>query len=197
VILRSHLGGTDLELGEEERAVGIQVSDSGGLAGLLKVGDRVGVNAVIETSQGSYSKVIADGLRVLYISPSCLAEVPQVEAVPEEGGLGASGIDEPRDTEGVVILAVPVGVHIVPYDFSPYGAESETRPTNIIELLSAFDHSPKVKLSLFLDPELRGGFLTAGVLIPDLVVRPQPTPTPTLEPTPTLGYSSGEEDSGE
>jgi pilus assembly protein CpaB len=183
VILRSHLGGTELELAPGERAVGVEVADSAGLAGLLKAGDQVGVNAVIETAEGSYSKVIADGLRVLYISPSFLAKAPEVEAEDEKGALGTSGIDQPREEEGVVILAVPVQQHVIAYDFSAFGVEGETRAANVIELLSAFDHSPKVKLSLFMDPEDREDFLTAGVHIPDLVVEPKPSPTP--EPTPT------------
>ena len=187
VILRSHLGGTSWELAPDERAVGVEVTDSAGLAGLLKPGDMVGINAVISTSGGSYSKVVSDGLRILYISPSFLAEAPKAESGEENliGGSGSGGIDQPREDTGVIILAVPVDKHIIAYDFADFGVPSQTRSVNVIELLSAFDHSTNVNLSLFMDPANWKSFITAGIYIPDLMVTPQPSPTPTESPTPT------------
>lgn len=193
VILRSHLGGTSWELQADERALGIEVTDSAGLAGLLKPGDLVGVNAVIASSEGSFSKVVSDGLRVLYVSPTFMADEPTVEDTGEEGaalGGGGGGFEQPREDDGVIILAVPVDEHVIAYDFSAFGVESQTRTVNVIELLSAFDHASKVELSLFMDPDGWESFLTAGVHIPDLVVTPQPSPTPS--PTPTLALSDVE-----
>ncbi len=186
VILRSHLGGMTLELAADERAIGIEVTDSAGLAGLLKPGDTVGVNAVINDSGGSYSKVVSDGLRVLYISPTFLADEPKAESSEENlMGSGGGGIDQPREDEGVVILAVPVGKRVIAYDFSEFGIESKTITVNVIELLSAFEHASQVKLSLFLDPDDMESFITTGIFIPDLVITPEPSPTPTESPTPT------------
>ena len=186
VILRSHLGGRTWELAGDERAIGIEVTDSAGLAGLLKPGDYVGVNAVINGSEGSYAKVVTDGLRVLYISPTFLAEEPKLEAEGESlMGSSGGGIDQPRDEEGVVILAVPVARQIIAYNFTDFGVESKTRPVNVIELLSALDHAAQVDLSLFMDPDQRESFLTSGVHLPDLVITPDPSPTPTQTPTPT------------
>lgn len=198
VILRSHLGGTTWELAGDERAIGIEVTDSAGLAGLLKAGDFVGVNAVISSTEGTYSKVVTDGLRVLYISPTFLAEEPE----PESGddnlmASGGGGIDQPREDEGVIILAAPVAKQVIAYDFTDFGVESVTQTVNVIEVLSALDHASQVKLSLFLDPDQWESFVTAGVHIPDLVVTPQPSPTPTLAqsdvegetPTPTPDWS--------
>ena len=188
VILRGHLGGTTWELQPDERAIGIEVTDSAGLAGLLKPGDFVGVNAVIASTEGSFSKVVSDGLRVLYVSPPFLADELQVESDSEENIMvGSGGIDQPREDDGVVILAVSTDKQVIAYDFSAFGDESQTRMVNVIELLSAFDHSSKVKLSLFMDPANWQSFITAGVHIPDLVVTPEPSPTPTPTPTPGPG----------
>ena len=182
VILRSHLGGTDMSLGPDERAIGIEITDSAGLAGLLKPGDIVGINAVLDApgKQGVFSKVISDGVRVLYVSPDFLAQNPKVE---DENGstIGGGGVDTTRSQEGVIILAVPVGKQVIAYDFSEFGVQSDTLTVNMIELLSAFDNSRNVELSLFMTPSNRQEFLTSGVYIPDLVISPQ-TPTPTLSP---------------
>ncbi|MEA2008813.1 MAG: Flp pilus assembly protein CpaB, partial [Chloroflexota bacterium] len=192
VILRSHLGGTSWELQPDERAIGIEVSDSAGLAGLLKPGDFVGVNAVIASSEGSFSKVVSDGLRVLYVSPTFLATAPKADnAEGEDAALGGGGgIDQPREDEGVVILAVPTGKCVIAYDFSAFGVESKTRTVNVIELLSAFDHSSKVALSLFMDPADWQSFLTSGVHVPDLVITPAPSPTPEPSLTPTPDWEA-------
>ncbi len=192
VILRSHLGGTTWELQPNERAIGIEVTDSAGLAGLLKPGDYVGVNAVIASSEGTFSKIVTDGLRVLYISPTFLADEPEVENT-DDAAMGGGSIDQPREDEGVVILAVSTDKHVIAYDFSAFGVESQTRIVNVIELLSAFDHSSKVELSLFIDPANWESFITAGIHIPDLVVTPEPSPTPTEEPTPTPDWGGGGE----
>ena len=73
VITAMHLGTPRLPLAADERAVGVEVTDSGGLAGVLQIGDRVGVTAVMlrtENTSNVYSKVVANGLRVVYVSPT-------------------------------------------------------------------------------------------------------------------------------
>ncbi|RLD05733.1 MAG: Flp pilus assembly protein CpaB [Chloroflexota bacterium] len=183
VILRVHLGDTRLELASNERAIGIEVTDSAGLAGLLKAGDRVGVNAVINASSCVYSKVVAEGLRVLYVSPSFLATEPEAAPAEAEGafGGGGGGVQQPREERGVVILAVPVAQQVIAYDFTAFGVTSDARLVNVIELLSVLDHSSKVELSLFMDPSERASFITSGLCLSDLAVQPQPSPTPDPE----------------
>ena len=186
LILHSHLGEAELKLGADERAIGIEVTDSAGLAGLLEAGDSVGVNAVINTASCVYSKVVAEGLRVLYVSPTFLAVEPEVEA--EEGSSafgGGSGVQKTREDRGTVILAVPVAQQVIAYDFTAFGVASDARSVNVIELLSVLDHASRVELSLFLDPRDRAGFLTSGICLEDLAVQPEPSPTPDPKVTPT------------
>jgi pilus assembly protein CpaB len=189
-----NLGGEDLQLAADERALAIHVSDSAGLAGLLKPGDRVGLTvtfagqtmAAEEDRQrtGAYAKTLAGGLRVLYISPDFAALDPAESAPPagESGGFAANGAVRQRKTDGVVVLAVPVDLQVIPYDFLSYGVASESRPVNLIDLLPALDQSRDVALSLALEPKQPRAFTTSGVFLPDLVVAPGPSPTPTETP---------------
>jgi pilus assembly protein CpaB len=178
VILPAHLGEADLDLQADERALGIEVTDSAGLAGLLKAGDHVGVSAVIN-ADCIYTKVVAEGLRVLYVSPEFLAAEPEVEREETTAfGGGGSSIRQPREDRGVVVLAVPVDQQAIAYDFSAFGVESDTRMINVIELLSVLDHSSRVELSLFMEPAEGKRFVTAGLCLSDLALHPQPSPTP-------------------
>lgn len=182
VIAAEHLGGQTLELQPDERAVGVLVTDSAGLAGLLKPGDRVGITAIVRESDGTYSKAVAEGLRVLYVSPEFSALDPlstrRVEAV--DGNVTTSvGATDTRDTEGTVVLAVPVKAQVVAYDFAAFGVQSETRLVNLVDLLPALDAASNVTLSLYLQPETSKSFRSPGVFVPDLVVTPGPSPTPT------------------
>jgi len=199
LITHEHLGGEHIDMAEDERAVAIEVTDSGGLAGLLKPGDRVGVTAVLDAAEGSYAKEIAEGLRVLYVSPEFLAVDPlayqQLTDPEDEGGIGignsSSGGSVPdRDNQGVVVLAVSVYQNALAYDFQAFGVESETRLVNLVDLIPALDHARGVALSLFITPDQALHFESAGIYVPDLVITPGPSPTPTeteigLETTPT------------
>ena len=184
VITASHLGGESLELAADERAVSVEVADSAGLAGLLKAGDFVGVTAILSSTNGTYAKVAAEGLKVLHISPEFQALDPAEyqPAADEEGSFGGISTVPEREDAGVVTLAVPVHAVVIAYDFFAYGAEDEVRLINVIELLQALDRDQQVELSLYLMPDDALAFKTAGIFLPDLVVTPGPTPTET--PTP-------------
>lgn len=183
----AHLGSESLELAPGERAVALHVGDSSGLAGLLKPGDRVGITVTFAgqtlgaeepARSGSYGKVLAGGLRVLYISPDFTALDPLEASPPPGGGLAPAGAARQRQTEGVVVLAVPVEAQVIPYDFLAYGVASASRPVSLIDLLPALDQSRDVALSLSLEPDVAQAFTTSGVFLPDLVVAPGPSPTP-------------------
>ena len=191
LITHEHLGGEHIDLNEDERAVAIEVTNSGGLAGLLKPGDQVGVTAVLDASEGSYAKVIAEGLRVLYVSPEFLAVDPlayqQLTDPEDEGGIGigsssTSGTVPDRDNQGVVVLAVSVYQTALAYDFQAFGVKSESRLVNLVDLMPALDHARGVALSLFITPEQALHFESPGIYVPDLVITPGPSPTPTETP---------------
>jgi len=188
VILQSHLGGEAVNLGPDERAVAVEVTDSAGLAGLLKPGDRVGVTAILTagdfTTQGVFSKAVVENLRVLYIQPSFAAEDPAASAaVVTPDPLTGIAMQRQREKQGVVVLAVPVKAQAVVYDFQSAGlqATAAVRLVNAVELLSALDQADNVKLSLYLMPKDPQPMNTSGLWLPDLVIRdvtPTPTPTP-------------------
>jgi pilus assembly protein CpaB len=199
VITPAHLGGESITLAPSERAIAIHVSDAAGLAGLLRPGDTVGVTAVMDQLEGSFAKTVASSLRVLYISPDFKAEeTSDLEAGSTitsnsfSGGFSSS-LQHSRDTQGTVILAVPVEAITVGYDFSSFGINSESRLVSLTDLLPALDQVDYVHLSLFLEPDTAEPFFTSGLFLPDLVITPRPTPTATPcpagscpSPTPTL-----------
>lgn len=197
VLFPANLGGEQLILAPDERAVALKVDDSAGLAGMLQPGDTVGVTAVIFNAsgagqQGAFSKTISSGLRVLYVSPAFRAleqmnALPEAEATPPQIGVVQSTAE--RTDSGVVILAVPTDATAVAYDFSPFGVEIATRLIYITDLLPALDHAQNVQLSLFLEPDEPQDFVTSGIYLPDLVITPGPSPTPTETPP---GYVPGQ-----
>jgi len=199
IIYPANLGGEKLVLNSDERALAIEVSDSAGLAGLLQPGDMVGVTAVIFDSggagRGAFSKTVLNGLRVLYISPDFAAIDPVNSApVTSDGGISSAGsapvsggstfgtgiqTTSARSSKGTIVLAVPISAQVVAYDFVLFGVESDARMINVIDLLPALDHSQNVELSLFLEPDKAESFTTSGVYLPDLVITPGASPTPT------------------
>lgn len=199
-----HLGGETIVLKADERAIAIHVTDSGGLAGLLKPGDLVGVTAILPDASGAgtFGKAVTGGLRVLYISPSFLAEDPPAEppstgqgASPTEssssGALGSSTNNlntAQRQEAGTVVLAVPITARVLSYDFTAFGVPNDTRLIYAVDLLPALDQAGNAKLSLYLEPQQPQAFISSGVYLPDLVRTPGPSPTPTETPT---GYPSG------
>lgn len=191
VIYPTNLGGESLELAPDERAIAIEVQDSSGLAGLLEPGNHVGVTAVVFNAAqgGAYSKTVVGGLRVLYVSPEFEAVDPMVARPPaDEDGKSKSGLSgglaagSNRKDSGVVVLAVPITARAVVYDFSAYGVPDETRLVYAIDLLPALDQASNVALSLFLEPDDPQSFVTSGLYLPDLVITPGPSPTPTETP---------------
>lgn len=197
VVTPAQLGGQSLTLKPNERAVALSVTDSAGLAGLLKPGDYVGVTAVLSlgNGQGTYAKVLAEGLRVLYLTPEFAALDPAVYEQAQNpnassGGVGTSTYQSSqvpsRDNTGVVVLAVPTDVEVVAYDFAPFGVDSPTRLMSLLDLLPALDHAKEVALSLFIQPDKAQAFTTSGVYLPDLVLTPGPSPTPT---EPSFGHA--------
>lgn len=198
-IYPANLGGEEIALSPDERAIAIQVTDSSGLAGLVKPGDRVGITAILPGPNGSstFGKFLIGGLRVLYITPSFQAEQPPAQEAAlssdaqasqgEESFSVPSGavLDSGRAAEGTVVLAVPVTAQVVGYDFSAFGAENDSRLVYAIDLLPALDLSSNVLLSLVLEPRQAASFETSGIFLPDLIRTPGPTPTPTQTP---IGY---------
>ncbi|MEW5869139.1 MAG: Flp pilus assembly protein CpaB [Chloroflexota bacterium] len=194
VLYPENLGGEAITLAPDERAIAIHVTDSGGLAGLLKPGDLVGVTAVLPDMSGSgtFGKAVIGGLRVLYISPSFKAEEPQSQPVgTQESGLGANtgGLTQSRQDTGTVVLAVPITARVVGYDFVAFGVPNDSRLVYAVDLLPALDQAGNAKLSLYLEPEQPVGFVSSGIYLPDLVRTPGPSPTPTETATPTPGTS--------
>jgi pilus assembly protein CpaB len=189
VIASGHLGGDTLELSQDERAVSIHVTDAAGLAGLVKPGDYVGVTAILNENEGAFAKVAAEGLKVLYVSPTFKALdpadlEPQAEEDQEDSFGGVNTVPE-RDEEGIIALAVPIQAEVLSYDFFAFGVDNETRLISLIELLHVLDQSEQVSLSLFMLPDDATSFRTSGLFLPDLVITPGPSPTPT--PTPLGG----------
>jgi len=199
LLFPSHLGGETIVLQPDERAIAIHVTDSGGLAGLLKPGDQVGVTAVLPDGSGSgtFGKAVVGGLRVLYISPSFQAEDPPAEPSSttqdtgtEEGSTSAFGSGSSagfqgstqRQETGTVVLAVPITARVVGYDFTAFGVPNDTRLIYAVDLLPALDQAGNAKLSLYLEPEQAQAFVSSGIYLPDLVRTPGPSPTPTETP---------------
>ncbi len=177
IILPEHLGGTSLpELAADERALGLEVTDSAGLAGTLRPGDIVGVTAVIQVGQETYAKAVGEGYRVLYVSPDFQAVDP---ALLEQSQQDSRYTAPPeRQSSGTVILAIPVDAQALTWDFPFVNVPDETELVYALDLLPALDHARNVALSLYLVPEAGQKVRTSGVYLPDLVVTPPPTPTP-------------------
>jgi pilus assembly protein CpaB len=191
-ILRLSNFGQIVTLQPNERAVAVQVTDASGLAGLLASGQKVGVVATISSqsydSQGSFSKATIEGLRVLYIDPRFAANADTaVGAVPTPSSSSSlmAGVTTSQDraAKGVVVLAVPIELQTVFYDFSSTGAVSEQRTLNAIELLAALGSTDGAQITLYLMPsEASNDFSSSGLWLPDLIITPAPTATPS--PTP-------------
>jgi pilus assembly protein CpaB len=181
----SHLGGEAITLAPNERAVAIHVTDAGGLAGLIRPGDSVGVTAVMDGRDGSFAKTVASSLRVLYLSPEFKATQETVSNIaptsptsPFSSSISTSS-QRRRETEGTVVLAVPVETITIGYDFSAFGVSSEGLTVSLTDLLPALDLVDSVQLSLFLEPDAPEPFITSGLFLPDLVITPGPSPTVT------------------
>jgi len=186
VLTSAHLGEPSLPLAPNERAVGVQVSDSGGLAGVLRPGDYVGVTAVMlrtGSTSNVYSKVVAEGLRVVYVSPEfrALHLDPEAQATADSS---SAVVTQRRSQTGTVNLAVPVDATTVSYVFADAIGHYETVVISLLDLLPALDHASDIELSLFLEPDLSGDVYSSGIYLPDLIVLPEIVPTLTPTPVP-------------
>jgi pilus assembly protein CpaB len=184
VLSQSNMG-EPVKLQPNERAVAVRVTDSSGLAGLIKPGDIVGIVATVNVqdpggTSGSFSKATIEPLRVIYLSPEFESlDVDQEAEIDPITGLSQQ---ETREQEGTVLLAVPTDAQVLVYDFSAQLAPNELVWVNAIELLVALDSSREASLSLYMVPDGAQEFATSGLFLPDLVITPGPTPTPTETP---------------
>jgi pilus assembly protein CpaB len=187
-ILPSHLGGEVVELQPNERAVALQVSAAQGLAGLLKPGDRVGLTVIVTINQQTFAKYLAGNLRVLWVDPAFRREeagAPQ-STPSSSGGLFGGGSSAPVDTggsaKGLVVLAIPVEAQTLVYDFAMLGAESESKPLYLLDVLPALTIQG-AQFGLVLEPERAQQVQTSGIALQGLAVTPMATftPTPTAE----------------
>jgi len=78
------------------------------------------------------------------------------------------------------VLAIPTDAQLLAYDFASFGVESETRLLFLVDLLPALDNAQNVQLSMVLEPDQPDEMITSGVYLPDLVITPGPSPTPTV-----------------
>lgn len=188
VILPSHLGGEVLELAADERAIAIPVTDASGVAGWLKPGDRVGLVAILSIGSGeTYSKYIAGGLRVLWVSPEFQQSPPPAAASADNVSVfGGSAASAPISVGagGLVVLAVPVQAKTVAYDFVHFNTDSQTLPVYLVDLLPALT-AQGVTFGLILEPPNASEIVTSGLALRSLAITPGPTITPTLTPTAT------------
>lgn len=184
-IIRDINLGEPVKLEANERAVAVRVTDSAGLAGLVKPGDTVGIVATVNVQDpggksGSFSKATIEPLRVLYLSPEF--EALDVDMEVELDTITGLAQTERREKEGTVLLAVPTDAQVLVYDFSTRLAQNKVIWVNAIELLAALDSSGGSSLSLYMVPEGAQAFDTSGLFLPDLVITPGPTPTATELP---------------
>jgi pilus assembly protein CpaB len=189
-VIRETQLGEIVQLQPDERAIAIRITDPSGLSGLLAPGMEVGVVATIlednyDGSSGSFTKTTIEGVRVMYLDPRFEAQSPDVarpEATPD--ALSAGNTVNERAREGTVILAVPIDMQSILYDYSSLGGVSETRKVNTLELLAGLGATDSATLTLYLmpngDPQ---NFSSPGLWLPDLVRTPVPTATPTITPT--------------
>lgn len=180
--------GEPVKLQPNERAIAVHVTDSSGMAGLIRPGDMVGLVASLRVDDvsgttGTFTKASIEPVRVLYISPDFQALDPDYE--PEVDEITGLTRTETRETEGTVMLAVSTATEAILYDFTGSDSPNVERRVNALELLAALDATSDASLSLYLLPENAAEFSTSGLYLPDLVVTPGPTPTNT--PTPE-GY---------
>jgi Flp pilus assembly protein CpaB len=180
-ILRQRHLGEPFTLGPDERAVAIPVDDASGMGGMIAPGDLVGLTAVIYSNSLVFSKVTAEGFRVLYVSPEFRAGFS--ESSSSGSSSGSISVARERSSKGTVILAVPIALMDVKYDFTYLGGDIEIRKVNVVELISALTASGNARIVLYKVPQNAATMESPGLYLPNLVL----IPTPTTEPTPTVG----------
>ncbi len=181
-ILRLRHLGEPISLQPNERAVAIRVDDATGLGGLLAPGDVVGITAVIYGNNIAFSKVTMESFRVLYVSPEFRAGFGVQQYADSSDS--SSTFAQERSEQGTVLLAVPIALMDVKYDFSFMGGTVEIRKVNAVEMIAALSASGNSRIVLYkvpLNPETMD---SPGLYLPDLILIPTPSPAPT--PTGTL-----------
>ena len=181
-ILRKRHLGEPMTLKADERAVAIRVDDASGLGGLIAPGDAVGLTAVIFNNQAAYSKVTAEGFRVLYVSPEFRAGYTTMQSASLSGG--TSAIPQQRATEGIVLLAVPTTLIDVKYDYTFIGGIVTVEKVNAVELIAAISAAGNAKIILYKMPQNPAEMNSPGLFLPDLIFIPTSTPLPTPTETP-------------
>jgi len=194
-IIRSSNLGQLITLQPDERAVAVKVTDATGLVGLLLPGQKVGVVASIPVQgtaeQGTYSKAVIEGLKVMYIDPRFAAtdatssSTNNTSTTSSLVSTGSSGLSTSTDRSqnGFVVLAVPTKQETVVYDFSATGGSTQTRTVSVLELLAALDSTDSATVTLYLMPgENATQFTSPGLWLPSLAITPAPTPTATPLP---------------
>jgi Flp pilus assembly protein CpaB len=182
-ILRKRHLGEPMTVRADEREVAIHVDDATGLGGLIAPGDVVGLTAVIFGNQAAYSKVTAEGFRVLYVSPEFRAGFTPMQSADLSGT--TSSIAQQRSTEGIVLLAVPAALIDVKYDFTFIGGSITIQKVNAVELIAAITASGNAKVILYRLPKNPSEMQSPGLYLPDLIFIPSPTPAPTTTSTPS------------
>jgi pilus assembly protein CpaB len=128
---------------------------------------------------GTFSKSAIEGLRVLFIDPRFASNM-DANVVPQatpQGALGGVTTDE-RAREGTVLLAVPISLQSIFYDFGASGGISQTRSVNALELLAALSGLDGATVTLYLMPQTGAEqFTSPGLWLPDLILAPE-TPAP-------------------
>lgn len=156
--------------------------------GVSASGTAVPVTDPRTSQSGVYSKAAVEGLRVLYIDSAWSAVQPQqsIQSQPTQqaNALPVGGVmTNERAETGSVILAVPIDLQTIVYDFSATGGLRQQQVINAIELLAALSTMDSVRFSLYLMPSGdTQKFSSPGLWLPDLVQFSQPTPTPTAQP---------------
>lgn len=181
-ILRARHLGQPMTLKPDEREVAIQVDDFTGLGGMIAPGDMVGLTAVIFGNQAAFSKVTAEGFPVLYVSPEFRAGYTQMQSASLAGS--SSSIPEQRTTSGIVLLAVPIALIDVKYDYSFIGGSVTVEKVNAVELIAAIAASSNAKIILYKLPDNPTNMESPGLYLPDLIFIPTPTALPTSAETP-------------
>ncbi len=185
-ILRLRHLGEPMELQPGERAIAIRVDDASGMGGLIAPGDIVGLTAVIATRDVIYSKATVEGFRVLYVSPEFRAGYTQMQS-SGMGGDSSSSIAQSRATEGIVVLAVPITLIDVEYDYTFMGGVKTVQKVNAVELIAALTSSGNATIILYKVPLNAEEMQSPGLDLGELVFIPSPTPGPTPTGTPTEG----------
>jgi pilus assembly protein CpaB len=181
-ILRTRHLGDPMTLKSGERAIAIRVDDASGMGGLISPGDIVGLTAVIADRDMIYSKATVEGFRVLYVSPEFRAGYNSLQDTGS--GDSSNAIAQSRASEGIVVLAVPVTLIDVTYDFSFIGGTSEVRKVNAVELIAALTSSGSATIILYKLPLNPEEMLSPGLDLNDLIFIPSPTAGPTPSETP-------------